>query len=99
MVKFLKPGKVVIILAGKYAGKKAVVVKVNEDGDNKYKFPYAVVCGVSRPPRKVLTKMSEKTVKRRTSMKVFTKVCPIDEARKICSLRAVFGEAGCLFHT
>ena len=74
MVKFLKPGKVVIILAGKYAGKKAVVVKVNEEGDNKYKFPYAVVCGVSRPPRKVLTKMSEKTVKRRTSMKVFTKV-------------------------
>ena len=49
-------------------------MKVNEDGDNKYKFPYAVVCGVSRPPRKVLTKMSEKTVKRRTSMKVFTKV-------------------------
>ena len=63
MVKFLKPGKVVIILAGKYAGKKAVVVKVNEEGDSK-----------SRPPRKVLTKMSEKTVKRRTSMKVFTKV-------------------------
>ena len=74
MVKFIKPGKVVIILSGKYAGKKAVVVKVNEDGDSKYKFPYAVVCGVSRPPRKVFTKMSEKKVMKRTSMKVCTKV-------------------------
>ena len=62
------------MLSGKYAGKKAVIVKVNEEGDTKYKFPYAVVCGVARPPRKVLTKMSEKKVMKRTSMKVFTKV-------------------------
>lgn len=74
MVKCLKSGKVVIMTAGKYAGKKAVIVKVNEQGDGKYKFPYAVVCGVARPPRKVYTKMSEKTVAKRTSMRVFTKV-------------------------
>lgn len=74
MVKCLKSGKVVIMTAGKYAGKKAVIVKVNEAGDSKYKFPYAVVCGVARPPRKVYTKMSEKKVMKRTSMRVFTKV-------------------------
>ncbi|CBK25156.2 uncharacterized protein [Blastocystis hominis] len=74
MVKCLKSGKVVILTAGKYAGKKAVIVKVNEEGDGKYKFPYAVVCGVARPPRKVYTKMSEKAVAKRTSMRVFTKV-------------------------
>lgn len=74
MVKCLKSGKVVIMTAGKYAGKKAVIVKVNEEGDGKYKFPYAVVCGVARPPRKVYTKMSEKAVAKRTSMRVFTKV-------------------------
>lgn len=74
MVKCLKSGKVVILTAGKYAGKKAVIVKVNEEGDGKYKFPYAVVCGVARPPRKVFTKMSEKAVAKRTSMRVFTKV-------------------------
>ena len=28
MVKFLKSGKVVLVLAGKYAGRKAVIVKV-----------------------------------------------------------------------
>lgn len=74
MTKFLKAGKVVVILSGKYAGKKAFIVKVNEEGDAKYKFPYAVVCGLKRGPRKVLTRMSEKKVQKRTTMKVFTKV-------------------------
>ena len=74
MTKFLKAGKVVVILSGKYAGKKAFIVKVNEEGDSKYKFPYAVVCRLKRGPRKVLTSMSEKKVQKRTTMKVFTKV-------------------------
>ena len=30
MVKCLKAGKVVVITSGKYAGKKAVIVKVND---------------------------------------------------------------------
>ena len=74
MTKFLKAGKVVVILSGEYAGKKAFIVKVNESGDSKYKFPYAIVCGLERGPRKVLTSMSEKKVMKRTHMKVFTKV-------------------------
>ena len=32
MVKFLKPGKAVILLQGRYAGKKAVIVRVFEEG-------------------------------------------------------------------
>ena len=32
MVKFMKPGKVCIVLAGKYAGKKAIIVKQQDDG-------------------------------------------------------------------
>lgn len=28
MGKFMKPGKVVMVLAGRYAGRKAVIVKV-----------------------------------------------------------------------
>ena len=28
MGKFLKPGKVVLVLGGKYAGRKAVIIKV-----------------------------------------------------------------------
>ena len=74
MVKCLKPGKVVVILSGKYAGKKAVIVKVNEEGNGKYKFPHALVCGVARPPRKVTRRMNEKKVNKKTTMQVFTKV-------------------------
>ena len=74
MVKCLKSGKVVVILSGKYAGKKAVIVKVNEEGNGKYKFPHALVCGVARPPRKVTRRMDEKKVNKKTTMQVFTKV-------------------------
>ena len=74
MVKGLKSGKVVVILSGKYAGKKAVIVKVNEEGNGKYKFPHALVCGVARPPRKVTRRMNEKKVNKKTTMQVFTKV-------------------------
>ena len=74
MVKCLKPGKVVVVLSGKYAGKKAVIVRVNENGSDKHKFPYAVVVGVERAPRKVTRSMSEKKINKRTQMRVFTKV-------------------------
>merc|ERR1712196_510316 len=32
MVKFLKDGKIVVLLQGRYAGKKAVILKTNDDG-------------------------------------------------------------------
>lgn len=32
MGKFMKPGKVVMVLAGRYAGRKAVIVKVHTAG-------------------------------------------------------------------
>ncbi len=38
----LKGGKVVIVTAGRYAGRKAVVVKATDDGDNKKKFGHAL---------------------------------------------------------
>ena len=74
MVKCLKAGKVVVILNGKYAGKKAVIVKVNETATDKHKFPHAIVCGVEKAPRKVTRAMDEKKINKKTQMKVFTKV-------------------------
>ncbi len=41
-VQFLKSGKVVIVLAGRYAGKKAVVVKTFDDGNDSRKFSHAI---------------------------------------------------------
>eukprot|EP00894_Picocystis_sp_ML_P000769 jgi/Pico_ML_1/51286/g2345.t1 len=54
MVKFLKPGKVVLLLNGKYAGRKAVIVKNYDDGDGSRPYGHALVCGISKYPRKVI---------------------------------------------
>ncbi|EAW60912.1 ribosomal protein L27, isoform CRA_c [Homo sapiens] len=34
MGKFMKPGKVVLVLAGRYSGRKAVIVKVSASRDS-----------------------------------------------------------------
>lgn len=73
MGKCLKNGKVVVILNGKYAGKKAVIVNVNETATNKHKFPHAVVCGIEKAPRKVTRSMKEDKINKKTHMKVFVK--------------------------
>ena len=38
----IKSGKVVVLLQGRYAGRKAVVVKTYDDGSADRKFPHAV---------------------------------------------------------
>ena len=48
MGKIMKAGKVVLLLSGKYAGRKAVVVKPNEEGSTDKRFPHALVAGIDR---------------------------------------------------
>jgi large subunit ribosomal protein L27e len=48
-----QPQKVVILLTGKYAGKKAVIVKNYDDGTNPRPYGHALVCGLAKEPRKV----------------------------------------------
>lgn len=69
----MKPGRVVIVLSGKYAGKKAVVVKTCEEGTDSKKFSHALVAGIETTARKVTKSMSKKKVERRTRMKAFIK--------------------------
>jgi large subunit ribosomal protein L27e len=58
----LYTGKVVIVLAGRHAGQKAVVIKTFDDGstanDDK-RFAHCLVAGIARPPRKVTRAMSK----------------------------------------
>jgi len=49
----LQPGKVVILLSGRYAGKKAVIVKNYDDGTSSRPYGHALVCGLAKEPRKV----------------------------------------------
>ena len=71
----VKSGKVVIILAGRHAGKKAVVVKTLEDGNSSDKrFSHCLVAGIARGPRRVTRGMSKKKVEKRSrTMKPFVK--------------------------
>ena len=52
-VPVMQPGKVVILLTGRHAGKKAVIVRNYDEGTTGRKYGHAVVCGLSKMPRKV----------------------------------------------
>ncbi|KAL3903885.1 MAG: hypothetical protein SGILL_010275 [Bacillariaceae sp.] len=67
-------GKVVIVLAGRHAGKKAVVVKTFDDGNSEKRFSHCLIAGLARNPRKITKTMSKKKVEKRTkTMKPFVK--------------------------
>ena len=52
MVKFYKPGKIVIVLNGRYAGRKGIIVKSNYESVKDRKYPHCMVVGLSHGPRK-----------------------------------------------
>ena len=73
MGKILKKGKVVIMLAGRYAGKKAIVVKTFDEGTKERSFPHALVAGVARGPRKATKSMSKAKLGKKLKVKPFIK--------------------------
>ena len=52
MVKFYKPGKIVVVLNGRYAGRKGIIVKSNYESVKDRKYPHCMVVGLSHGPRK-----------------------------------------------
>jgi large subunit ribosomal protein L27e len=67
---------VVIVLQGRHAGKKAVVVKTYDDGNSDRRFSHCLIAGLARNPRKVTKAMSKekkKVEKRIKTMKPFVK--------------------------
>ena len=67
-------GKVVIVLQGRHAGKKAVVVKTFDDGNSDRRFSHCLIAGLARNPRNVTKAMSKEKVEKRTKkMKPFVK--------------------------
>ena len=74
MVKFLKPGKVVIVTSGRYAGRKAVIVQ-NSDSKNKERpYGHSLLAGVKTAPRKVIRGMSKRRIARRSRVGTFLRV-------------------------
>ena len=74
MGKIMKAGKVILLLGGRYAGRKAVIVKPSDEGTTDKPFSHALVAGIDRYPRKVTKKMSKKKVAKRSKIKPFLKV-------------------------
>ena len=52
MVKFYRPGKVVVVLNGRNAGSKGIIVKTNYESTKERKYPHCVVVGLSKGPKK-----------------------------------------------
>ncbi|KAE8778144.1 60S ribosomal protein L27-3 [Hordeum vulgare] len=74
MVKFLKPGKAVILLQGRYIGKKAVIVRVFEEVTRDHPYGHCVVAGLAKYPKKVISKDSAKKTAKKSCVKVFLKL-------------------------
>merc|ERR1712136_203880 len=91
MVKFMKPGKVVIVLAGRYAGRKAIIVKQQDDGTQDRGYGHALVAGIDRYPRKVTKTMGKKKMTKRSKIKPFVKD-PAGKRKCKAALKASFEE-------
>ncbi|QSL65307.1 hypothetical protein MERGE_002617 [Pneumocystis wakefieldiae] len=74
MVKFIKPGKVILLLRGRFAGRKAVIVQQVDSGSKFHPFGHAVAIGIDRYPRKVTRRMGSSKVSKRSKIKPFIKL-------------------------
>ncbi|XP_052207348.1 60S ribosomal protein L27-3-like [Diospyros lotus] len=74
MVKFLKPNKAVILLQGRFAGRKAVIVRSFDDGTRDRPYGHCLVAGISKYPKKVIRKDSAKKTAKKSRVKAFVKL-------------------------
>ncbi|KDP25114.1 hypothetical protein JCGZ_22649 [Jatropha curcas] len=74
MVKFLKPNKAVVLLQGRFAGRKAVIVRSFDDGTRDRPYGHCLVAGISKYPSKVIKKDSAKKTAKKSRVKAFMKV-------------------------
>ncbi|XVF14926.1 hypothetical protein REPUB_Repub09cG0103100 [Reevesia pubescens] len=74
MVKFLKQNKAVILLQGRYAGRKAVIVKSFDEGTRDRPYGHCLVAGIKKYPNKVIRKDSSKKTAKKSRVKCFIKL-------------------------
>merc|ERR1712096_318412 len=74
MGKFLKTGKVVLLLHGRFAGKKAVIVQNSDNGTKERSYGHALVAGIDKYPLKIRRSMSKKRQAFRSRVRPFIKI-------------------------
>merc|ERR1711998_435731 len=62
--KVLKDGKIVVLLQGRYAGKKAVILKTMDDNTKERPYGHCVVVGVAKTPLPITRAMCKPTPKK-----------------------------------
>uniref|UniRef100_A0A1I8HQJ5 60S ribosomal protein L27 n=1 Tax=Macrostomum lignano TaxID=282301 RepID=A0A1I8HQJ5_9PLAT len=82
--KIMKAGRVVVVLSGRYAGRKAFIVKnydksgsdesSGKSGQDKRNYSHSLVVGVDRYPRKITRSMGKKRAAKKTKLKPFIKI-------------------------
>nr|XP_034367779.1 60S ribosomal protein L27-like [Arvicanthis niloticus] len=73
MSKFMKPRKLVAVLAGCSSRCKAVIS--TDDGTSDHPYSHALVAGIDWFPLKVTASMDKKQIAKRSKIKSFVKVC------------------------
>ena len=71
--KLIKPGRVVVLLNGRYAGRKAVVVQTFDDGTSDRQFGHCLVAGLANGPKRVTKSMSLKKIRSRSNITPFVR--------------------------
>ena len=66
--------QVAIVLQGRQAGHKVVVIKQLDEGTKERPYPHAIVAGIERYPLKVTKRMGAKKLAKRSKVKPFIKV-------------------------
>ncbi|RZF45905.1 hypothetical protein LSTR_LSTR008282 [Laodelphax striatellus] len=95
MGKIMKPNKVVLVLSGRYAGRKAIVMKTYDDGTQDKQYSHALLAGINRYPRKVHKRMGKKKIHKRSKIKPFLKVVNYNH---LMPTRYTFAELSDLFN-
>jgi large subunit ribosomal protein L27e len=84
MGKIMKSGKVVLVLSGRFAGRKAIIMKTFDDGTSEKMFGQALVAGIDRYPRRVTRRMNKAKVHKNCRIKPFVKVSwVVEEVKKV----------------
>ncbi|XP_043847853.1 60S ribosomal protein L27-like [Dromiciops gliroides] len=74
MGKFMKPGKVVLVLARKYYRHEAVIVKNIDDGTSDRPYSCSLVAGIDCYPQKVTTSLGKRKIAKRLKIKSFMNI-------------------------
>ncbi|KAL8173075.1 UNVERIFIED_CONTAM: 60S ribosomal protein L27 [Gekko kuhli] len=72
--RFMKPGKVVLVLARRYSGWKAIIIENTDDGTSDWPYSYDLVAGTDRYPREVTASTGKEKTAKRSKIKSFVKV-------------------------